>query len=83
MPPRAHAQEVRILAAIANAVLDPAARERLLEARSESEVIALIRGEAASLGADASEPSEPRGHLNESPEHESSITLGGSLMLAD
>ncbi len=42
MPPRAHAQEVRILAAIANAVLDPAARERLLEARSESEVIALI-----------------------------------------
>jgi Kef-type K+ transport system membrane component KefB len=42
MPPRAHDQEVRILAAIASAALDPAARDRLLEARSEAEVIALL-----------------------------------------
>jgi Kef-type K+ transport system membrane component KefB/mannitol/fructose-specific phosphotransferase system IIA component (Ntr-type) len=42
MPPRAHGQEVRILAAIARAVLDPAARERLLKARSQPEVIALL-----------------------------------------
>jgi Kef-type K+ transport system membrane component KefB/mannitol/fructose-specific phosphotransferase system IIA component len=42
MPPRLHDQEVRILAAIARAVLDPAARERLLGASTEPEVVALL-----------------------------------------
>ena len=42
MPPRSHDQEVRILAAIARAVLEPAARERLLNAGSESEVLAIL-----------------------------------------
>ncbi len=38
MPPRTHDQEVRILAAIARAVLEPAARERLLSVGSEAGV---------------------------------------------
>jgi Kef-type K+ transport system membrane component KefB/mannitol/fructose-specific phosphotransferase system IIA component (Ntr-type) len=42
MPPRVHDQEVRILAAIAHAVLDPGARERLLRASTELEVFALL-----------------------------------------
>lgn len=42
MPPRSHDQEVRILAAIARAVLEQAARERLLNAGSESEVLAIL-----------------------------------------
>jgi Kef-type K+ transport system membrane component KefB/mannitol/fructose-specific phosphotransferase system IIA component (Ntr-type) len=42
MPPRVHDQEVRILAAIAHAVLDPGARERLLRASTEPEVFALL-----------------------------------------
>jgi mannitol/fructose-specific phosphotransferase system IIA component (Ntr-type) len=42
MPPRVNDQEVRILAAIARAVLEPQARDRLLGARSELEVAALL-----------------------------------------
>jgi Kef-type K+ transport system membrane component KefB/mannitol/fructose-specific phosphotransferase system IIA component (Ntr-type) len=42
MPPRAHDQEVRILAQIARAVIDRSARERLLGAQSMSEVLALL-----------------------------------------
>jgi Kef-type K+ transport system membrane component KefB/mannitol/fructose-specific phosphotransferase system IIA component (Ntr-type) len=42
MPPRTHDQEVRILAAIARAVLDPAARARLLSASSEVEVLSIL-----------------------------------------
>jgi Kef-type K+ transport system membrane component KefB/mannitol/fructose-specific phosphotransferase system IIA component (Ntr-type) len=52
VPARAHDQEVRILAAIARAVLEPAAREQLLEATSEQEVAALLsakRGRAGSM----------------------------------
>ena len=40
--PRAHDQEVRILAQIARAVIEPAARERLLGAHSLNEVLALV-----------------------------------------
>lgn len=42
MPPRAHDQEVRILAQIARAVIEPAARARLLQAKSLNEVLALV-----------------------------------------
>ncbi len=51
MPPRAHDQEVRILAAIARAVFDPSARERLLEAASEQEALALIDAKRVSAGS--------------------------------
>ena len=42
MPPRAHDQEVRILAQIARAVIEPASRARLLEAKTLNEVVALV-----------------------------------------
>jgi Kef-type K+ transport system membrane component KefB/mannitol/fructose-specific phosphotransferase system IIA component (Ntr-type) len=42
MPPRAHDQEVRILASIARAAVEPAARARLLKAQSLHEVLALV-----------------------------------------
>jgi Kef-type K+ transport system membrane component KefB/mannitol/fructose-specific phosphotransferase system IIA component (Ntr-type) len=42
MPPRAHDQEVRILAQIARAAIEPSSRERLIGARSLHEVLALI-----------------------------------------
>jgi Kef-type K+ transport system membrane component KefB/mannitol/fructose-specific phosphotransferase system IIA component (Ntr-type) len=42
MPPRAHDQEVRILASIASAAIDPAARARLLAANSMHEIVALV-----------------------------------------
>ncbi|HEY6459141.1 MAG TPA: cation:proton antiporter [Polyangiaceae bacterium] len=42
MPPRAHDQEVRILAQIARAVIEPAARKKLLEATSLNEVLQLV-----------------------------------------
>jgi Kef-type K+ transport system membrane component KefB/mannitol/fructose-specific phosphotransferase system IIA component (Ntr-type) len=42
MPPRAHDLEVRILAQIARAVIDPTSRERLLRAGSLHEVCALL-----------------------------------------
>jgi mannitol/fructose-specific phosphotransferase system IIA component (Ntr-type) len=42
MPPRAHDQEVRILASIARAAIDPAARERLLKAQTEQEVVTIL-----------------------------------------
>ena len=42
MPPRVHDQEVRILAAIARALLDPVARDRLLGAGTEAEVATLL-----------------------------------------
>jgi Kef-type K+ transport system membrane component KefB/mannitol/fructose-specific phosphotransferase system IIA component (Ntr-type) len=42
MPPRAHDQEVRILAQIARAVIEPASRARLLQAKSLPEVLALV-----------------------------------------
>jgi Kef-type K+ transport system membrane component KefB/mannitol/fructose-specific phosphotransferase system IIA component (Ntr-type) len=42
MPPRAHDLEVRILARIARAVIEPRARERLLKATSLAEVYALL-----------------------------------------
>jgi Kef-type K+ transport system membrane component KefB/mannitol/fructose-specific phosphotransferase system IIA component (Ntr-type) len=57
MPPRAHDQEVRILAQIAHAVIEPAARARLLEAKSMVEVLALVsehRPRATSLRSSAS-----------------------------
>jgi Kef-type K+ transport system membrane component KefB/mannitol/fructose-specific phosphotransferase system IIA component (Ntr-type) len=52
MPPRAHDQEVRILAQIARAAIEPASRARLLEAKSMNEVLALLsehRPRAASM----------------------------------
>jgi mannitol/fructose-specific phosphotransferase system IIA component (Ntr-type) len=52
MPPRAHDQEVRILASIARAVIEPAARARLLKAQSIHEVLTLLsehRPSAASM----------------------------------
>jgi PTS system fructose-specific IIC component len=42
MPPRLHDQEVRILAAIARGLLEPEARNRLLEASTAPEVYALL-----------------------------------------
>jgi mannitol/fructose-specific phosphotransferase system IIA component (Ntr-type) len=42
MPPRAHDQEVRILAQIARAVIEPASRARLLQAKSLNEVISFV-----------------------------------------
>jgi Kef-type K+ transport system membrane component KefB/mannitol/fructose-specific phosphotransferase system IIA component (Ntr-type) len=42
MPPRAHDQEVRILAQIARGVLEPGARERLLRAASVDDVCATL-----------------------------------------
>jgi mannitol/fructose-specific phosphotransferase system IIA component (Ntr-type) len=42
MPPRAHDQEVRILAQIARAVIEPASRARLLEAKTLNEVVAIV-----------------------------------------
>jgi Kef-type K+ transport system membrane component KefB/mannitol/fructose-specific phosphotransferase system IIA component (Ntr-type) len=45
MPPRAHDQEVRILAQIARAVVDPVARARLLGAASLNDACALLSDE--------------------------------------
>jgi Kef-type K+ transport system membrane component KefB/mannitol/fructose-specific phosphotransferase system IIA component (Ntr-type) len=42
MPPRAQDQEVRILAQIARAAIAPDSRRRLLEARSQNELLALL-----------------------------------------
>ncbi len=42
MPPRAHDQEVRILAQIARVGIDPVARERLLSATSVDDVCAIL-----------------------------------------
>jgi Kef-type K+ transport system membrane component KefB/mannitol/fructose-specific phosphotransferase system IIA component (Ntr-type) len=42
VPPRAHDQEVRILASIARAVIEPGARAQLLAARSLPELLALV-----------------------------------------
>ena len=42
MPPRAHDQEVRILAQIARAVIEAPARARLLQAKSLNEVLTLV-----------------------------------------
>jgi Kef-type K+ transport system membrane component KefB/mannitol/fructose-specific phosphotransferase system IIA component (Ntr-type) len=42
MPPRAYDQEVRILAAIASAVIEPDARERLLRAHTLDEALAVV-----------------------------------------
>jgi mannitol/fructose-specific phosphotransferase system IIA component (Ntr-type) len=42
IPPRAHDLEVRILAQIARAMIDPDCRKRLLEAKSVNEAIALV-----------------------------------------
>jgi Kef-type K+ transport system membrane component KefB/mannitol/fructose-specific phosphotransferase system IIA component (Ntr-type) len=42
MPPRAYDQEVRILAKIAGAAIEPQSRGKLLEARSLREVLALV-----------------------------------------
>jgi mannitol/fructose-specific phosphotransferase system IIA component (Ntr-type) len=52
VPPRAHDQEVRILASIARAAIEPAARARLLQAQSIHEVLTLVsehRPRAASM----------------------------------
>jgi mannitol/fructose-specific phosphotransferase system IIA component (Ntr-type) len=48
IPPRAHDQEVRILAQIARAALESQARERLLKASSLPDVLALLGGSLAS-----------------------------------
>ena len=42
MPPRAHEQEVRILAQIARAAIEPVVRERLLRAASIDDVCAVL-----------------------------------------
>ena len=42
MPPRAHDQEVRILAQIARAVIEQPARTRLLQAKTLNEVLTLV-----------------------------------------
>ena len=42
MPPRAHDQEVRILAQIARTVIEPASRARLLQAKSLNDVLMLV-----------------------------------------
>jgi mannitol/fructose-specific phosphotransferase system IIA component (Ntr-type) len=42
MPPRAYDQEVRILAQIARAAIEPQSRQRLLDAKSERELLALV-----------------------------------------
>jgi K+:H+ antiporter len=57
MPPRAHDQEVRVLAAIAQAVLDPAARERLLSAPSEPDVLAFLGERRTRASMSPSRPS--------------------------
>ena len=57
IPPRAHDQEVRILAQIARAALEPEARARLLAAQSLPDVLALVsahRPRAPSLTRHAS-----------------------------
>jgi Kef-type K+ transport system membrane component KefB/mannitol/fructose-specific phosphotransferase system IIA component (Ntr-type) len=57
MPPRSHDQEVRILAQIARAVIEPAARARLLQARSLHELLTMIsdhRPSARSMRSHAS-----------------------------
>jgi mannitol/fructose-specific phosphotransferase system IIA component (Ntr-type) len=54
MPPRAHDQEVRILAQIARAVIEPASRTHLLRAKSLNEVLTLVsehRPRAGSMNA--------------------------------
>jgi Kef-type K+ transport system membrane component KefB/mannitol/fructose-specific phosphotransferase system IIA component (Ntr-type) len=51
MPPRAHAQEVRILAQIARSAIEPAARERLLKARSLPETCTLLSEHRPSVGS--------------------------------
>jgi mannitol/fructose-specific phosphotransferase system IIA component (Ntr-type) len=51
MPPRTHDQEVRILAAIARAVLEPEARARLLSAESEIDVLAALSRKPPREGA--------------------------------
>jgi mannitol/fructose-specific phosphotransferase system IIA component (Ntr-type) len=51
MPPRAHDQEVRILAQIARAVIEPAGRERLLRAESVADVCALFAESEQRVGA--------------------------------
>jgi len=50
MPPRAHDQEVRILAQIARAAIESKSRERLLKANSLPDVLALL---GSSLAATA------------------------------
>jgi Kef-type K+ transport system membrane component KefB/mannitol/fructose-specific phosphotransferase system IIA component (Ntr-type) len=52
MPPRAQDQEVRILAQIARAAIEPRSRERLLASRTVGEILAL-------LSSDSSEPRRP------------------------
>jgi mannitol/fructose-specific phosphotransferase system IIA component (Ntr-type) len=42
VPPRAHDQEVRILAQIARAAIDPASRAQLLAAKSVNETLAMV-----------------------------------------
>jgi Kef-type K+ transport system membrane component KefB/mannitol/fructose-specific phosphotransferase system IIA component (Ntr-type) len=51
IPPRAHDQEVRILAAIARAAIEAPARERLLRARSQLEVLALLSENLPQVGS--------------------------------
>ena len=59
MPPRAYDLEVRILAGIARAVINVAARERLYAATTLDEVLAIV----GSDGRAASEPQPPRASL--------------------
>jgi Kef-type K+ transport system membrane component KefB len=47
MPPRAHDQEVRILAEIARTLMEPATRDRLLEAGNDADILALLGSKPA------------------------------------
>ena len=57
MPPRAHDQEVRILASIARAVLEPEARAQLRAARSLPELLAFVAQHRPR--ADSVQPNRP------------------------
>ena len=46
-PPRAHEQEVRLLAAIARLLVTAEDRERVRAARAPADIVALMRGRAA------------------------------------
>ncbi len=62
VPPRAHDQEVRILAQIARAVIEPSARSRFLDAHSLDEVVALVsRDRARPDFTNEASDHEPRG----------------------
>jgi Kef-type K+ transport system membrane component KefB/mannitol/fructose-specific phosphotransferase system IIA component (Ntr-type) len=56
IPPRAHDQEVRILAQIARSAIEPASRERMLAARSLGDVLRVISDATAAAPPSAKRP---------------------------